>query len=135
MAKVVPLGTRGEVVAQVELRHTLQHHLEWLPPVLSTPNMIGWMEMACFEAAAAFCDEGEITVGTAINVLHRAPTGVGSKVVAEAVLERIEGKFHIFRVTARDETQQIGEGTVSRAFVNVDRFLQKPGMPTAKRGT
>ena len=57
-----------------------------------------------------------------------APTGVGSEVVAEAVLEKIDGRFLIFRVTARDQHQQIGDGYVHRTFVSVGRFMGKQGM-------
>ena len=87
--------------------------------------MIGWMEFACFEAQKPYCDEGEATVGTAIHVDHRAPTGVGELVTAEAVLERIEGRFFVYRVSARNERQPIGSGTVHRAVVNVGKFMQK----------
>jgi fluoroacetyl-CoA thioesterase len=128
MPKPVPIGARAEVTRTVALEHTLAAHVDWLPPVLTTPDMIGWMEMACFEALQPFSEEGEITVGTHIDVSHRAPTGVGKKVVAEAVLERIDGRFHMMKVSARDEAGLIGEGYVGRAFVHVGRFMQKQGL-------
>jgi predicted thioesterase len=56
---------------------------------------------------------------------HRAPTGIGESVVADAVLERVEGRFFIFRVTARKGQQLIGSGTVHRAVVNVKKFMAK----------
>src|SRR5947209_762863 len=124
MAREVPIGTRGRVQRVVEFKHTLAAHGE-LPPVLSTPNMITLMEFACFEATKDFCDGDEITVGTHINVSHRAPTGVGSVVIADAVLEKIEGRFLIFRVTAKDDNQEIGDGYVHRAFVSVGKFMGK----------
>jgi predicted thioesterase len=40
-------------------------------------------------------------------------------------LERIDGRFFIYRVTARNKQQPIGSGTVHRAVVNVKRFLEK----------
>jgi fluoroacetyl-CoA thioesterase len=82
------------------------------------------METAAFHALQAYCDEGEITVGTAINVEHRAPSGIGSPITAEAVLESFDGKFYLMRVTASDATQQIGRGTVTRAAIQVNKFLQ-----------
>jgi len=125
MAKEVPLGTRAEVTHDVEHRHTLAAIHPTLPPVLATPWMIGWMEGACYLAQEPFCEDGETTVGTAIHVDHRAPTTVGQTVIAEAVLERIEGRFFIYRVTARNQQQPIGSGTVHRAVVNVSRFMEK----------
>ena len=125
MAKDIPIATRAEVSQIVEHRHTLSAVDPDLPPVLATPWMIGWMEYACFQAQQPFCEDGETTVGTAIHVDHRAPTPIGQKVIAEAVLERIDGRFFIYRVSARNEQQPIGSGTVHRAVVNVKKFMEK----------
>ena len=125
MAREVPLGTRAEVTLTVEHKHTLAALEDALPPVLSTPWMIGWMEYACYQAQKPFCEEGETTVGTAIHVDHRSPTTIGERVTAEAVLERVEGRFFVYRVQAKNERQVIGSGTVHRAVVNVGRFMDK----------
>ncbi len=125
MARPVPIGTKAESILKVELRHTLQGLDKRLPPVLSTPHMIGWMEHACFLATEPFQEDGEITVGTAIHVTHRAPTGVGATVRATAELEKIEGRFLIFRVFAEESGRIIGEGHVHRAFVHVASFMAK----------
>jgi fluoroacetyl-CoA thioesterase len=125
MPRPVPPGARASITRTVEFQHTLTAHQASLPPVLTTPDMIGWMEFACLEALQPFCEGDEITVGTHIQVTHKAPTGVGSRVTAEAELERIEGRFHMMKVTARDENGIIGEGYVGRAFVSVQHFLQK----------
>ena len=127
MAKDVPIGTRAEVIQIVEHKHTLSALDADLPPVLATPWMIGWMEYACYQAQQPFCDDGETTVGTAIHVDHRVPTTIGQQVIAEAVLERVEGRFFIYRVSARNEQQPIGSGTVHRAVVNVRKFMEKTG--------
>jgi fluoroacetyl-CoA thioesterase len=125
MAKAIPLGARGHAEQRVEFKHTLTAHNDALPPVYSTPDMIRLMEIAAFHALQPFCEEGELTVGTAINIEHRAATGVGALVKAEAVLESFDGRFYVLRVTARDERQEIGRGTVSRAVINLRKFLEK----------
>jgi len=125
MAKTVPIGAKAEFTIQVEQRHTLQGLDKRLPPVLSTPHMIGWMEHACFLAAEPYQEDGEITVGTAIHVTHRAPTGVGATVRATVELENIDGRFLIFRVSAEEGGRIIGEGHVHRAFVHVPSFMAK----------
>ena len=127
MAKQVPLGIRAEIDRQVEFRHTLTAWKDDLPPVLSSPNMIAWMESACFEALQPFCEGDEINVGTAINVTHRAPTGIGCSIKCEAVLESVNGRFYIFRVSAHNGSEVIGYGTVARAIVSKSKFAAKYG--------
>lgn len=125
MAKTVPIGARGQAEQTVELKHTLAGHNPNLPPVYSTPDMIRLMEIAAFNALQPYCEGDEITVGTAINIEHRAASGIGAKVRADAALESFDGKFYTLRVTARDEAQEIGRGTVGRAVVSVGRFVEK----------
>ena len=125
MAQPIPIGTRGEAVEVVELKHTLAAHHPELPPVYSTPDMIRLMETASFHALQPYCDEGEITVGISIHVEHRAATGVGMRVHAEAELESFDGRFYIMRVRADDGAQEIGRGTVGRAVVHVPSFLKR----------
>jgi fluoroacetyl-CoA thioesterase len=125
MARPIPIGVRGEAAETVELKHTLSAHHPELPPVYSTPDMIRLMETACFHALQPFCDEGEITVGISIHVEHRAASGIGMRIHAEAELESLDGRFYIMRVQAHDGTQIIGRGTVGRAVVHVPSFIQR----------
>ena len=87
--------------------------------------MIRLMETASFQALQAFCDEGEITVGISIHVEHRAASGIGMQIRAEAELESFDGRFYLMRVRAHDGTQEIGSGTVGRAVVHVPSFIQR----------
>jgi predicted thioesterase len=132
MAKEIPLGTRGEARETVEFRHTLTAQHEKLPPVYSTPDMIRLMEESTFRALQPFCEGDEITVGTSINVQHRAPSGIGAPIRAQAVLEAFDGRFYSLRVQAWDESnaggvQEIGSGTVGRAVVSIGKFVGKMG--------
>jgi fluoroacetyl-CoA thioesterase len=125
LAREIPLGVRGEAEETVEFKHTLAAHDSRLPQVYSTPDMIRLMETAAFLALQPFCEEGEITVGTSIHVEHRAASGIGALVKAEATLESFDGRFYTLRVSARDDVQEIGRGTVGRAVVSVEKFLTK----------
>src|SRR5207248_3311990 len=91
----------------------------------STPDMIRLMETAAFRCLQPYCEGDEISVGTAINIEHRVASGIGAKIRAEAVLESFDGKFYTMRVSAHDDVQQIGHGTVGRAVVSVSRFLER----------
>lgn len=123
--KTVPMGAKGQAEQVVKFEHTLTAHHPQLPPVYSTPDMIRLMETAVFHALHPFCEGDEITVGTAINVEHRAASGIGAKVQAEAVVESFDGRFYTVRVSARDDVREIGRGTVGRAVVSVGKFMEK----------
>jgi fluoroacetyl-CoA thioesterase len=123
--KSIPIGTHAEAEETVAFEHTLTAHHPQLPPVYSTPDMIRLMETAAFHALHPYCEGDEITVGTSIHVEHRAASGVGACIKAEATLEFFDGRFYTLRVTARDDVQEIGRGTVGRAVVSVGKFLKK----------
>ncbi|HEY7342056.1 MAG TPA: thioesterase family protein [Ktedonobacterales bacterium] len=93
--------------------------------VLGTPVMIGLMENAAWQLVQPELPEGESTVGTLVNVRHLAATPMGGHVVATAELIEIDGKRLVFRVSARDDTQLIGEGTHERYRIVLERFLAR----------
>lgn len=128
--KSVPIGARGEAEEVVKFEHTLTAHHPQLPPVYSTPDMIRLMETAAFRALHPYCEGDEITVGTAINIKHRAASGIGARIRAEAIVESFDGRFYTVRVSAtdvsaKDDAREIGSGTVGRAIVNVGKFMEK----------
>ena len=125
MSKPVPAGARAEIEMTVELKDTLTGVHPELPPVLSTPRMIRHLEEACFHALQPYAEGDEITVGTHINVSHKAATGIGVKVKAEAVMESFDGRFYTMRVRAWDESNEISSGTVNRAFVSIAKFMAR----------
>jgi fluoroacetyl-CoA thioesterase len=125
MAKPTPIGARGGARETVEFKHTLTAHHPELPPVYSTPDMIRLMETAAFLALQPYCEGDEISVGTAINIQHRAASSIGAHIQAEAVLESFDERFYVLRVTARDDVQEIGRGTVGRAIVSIGKFVGK----------
>ncbi len=128
--KAVPTGAKASVEETVKFENTLTSRYPELPPVYATPDMIRLMETAAFHALQPYCEGDEITVGTAINIEHRAASGIGAHIRAEAVLESFDGKFYTMRVTAHDDTQQIGRGTVGRAVVGVGKFMGRMNRST-----
>lgn len=126
MAREMPIGTRAQSTWTVEHQNTLSAVSAEMPPVLSTPWMIGWMESACYFAQKPFCDEGETTVGTRIEVEHRVPCTIGARVIATAEFEGMQGRFYVFKVVAALENgMKIGWGHVHRAVVHVPSFMKK----------
>ena len=93
--------------------------------VFGTPMMIALMENAAWRAVADHLDDGQVTVGTLVNVKHLAATPLGQHVRATAELIEIDRRRLVFKVEAYDEKQRIGEGFHERFIVNLDRFLPK----------
>jgi len=93
--------------------------------VLSTPEMIRLMERTCRDAVLPLLDSGHDTVGTHVNVFHRASAPVGSSVTFTAEVLEVNARRIQFRVEAATEEEKIGEGTHERAIVNVAKFAAK----------
>jgi predicted thioesterase len=113
-----PLGLEATVERVVLPEHTIQHVNPNLPPVFSTPSMIGLMEHATVQAVLPTLPEGFITVGTRIEVDHLKAVPDGATVRAHAKLVGYKGRFLIFDVEARSGDHVIGRGRVFRAVVD-----------------
>jgi fluoroacetyl-CoA thioesterase len=94
-------------------------------PVLGTPRIVALAEEATVIALDGMLRPGETSVGMRIQLDHLSPSSVGSHVAAEAVLEQVEGRRLIFKVSVEDERGLIAAGKVTRVVVDVERFLDK----------
>jgi predicted thioesterase len=94
-------------------------------PVLGTPRLLALAEEATVAAVAGALEPGSTTVGYRVTLEHRAPTAVGEKVSAEAVLAEVDGRSLVFRVTVTDGRGPIGEATVTRVVVDRAGFLER----------
>jgi fluoroacetyl-CoA thioesterase len=83
------------------------------------------MENAALNAVRQYLDPGESVVGTAVDVRHLAATPVGQHIVAEAEVTKVDGRRIEFKVSARDETEEIGNGTHERMVVDRARLDQR----------
>ncbi len=122
----MPAGLRPGLEAHLEkeVPHdwTIAHYDPRLPAVLSTPAMIGMMEVAAAQAVQPSLPPGAITVGTRIEVDHLKAVTVGARVMASARLADINGRFLVFDVEARSGEHVIGRGRVFRAVVESRPF-------------
>jgi fluoroacetyl-CoA thioesterase len=96
-----------------------------LPQVLATPVMVLMMENAALNAIRPYLEPGESAVGTAIDVRHLAATPVGHTVRAEAEVTKVDGKRIAFKVSARDELEEIGSGTHRRMVIDLRSFNER----------
>lgn len=96
-----------------------------MPAVFATAYMIARAEAACIEAIAPYLGEQQGTVGTHVDMSHKAATPLGMRVTAEIELVAIEGRRLRFRVECRDDAEVIGSGFHERAVVNLPKFTAR----------
>jgi len=92
--------------------------------VFGTPALIAACEEASVLAVKPHLDDEQTTVGTRIELEHLAPTPVGRRVTATAVLDGVDGRSLTFIVSAIDETGEIARGSHNRVIVGRERFLE-----------
>ena len=109
----------------VALSDTAQHIGSGSIAVLGTPIMILWMEETALAAAQPWLEEGQTTVGTRVDVQHLAATPLGGRVRVQAELMEVKGRRLVWRVTAEDEHERVGEGSHERYIIDVARFKEK----------
>jgi fluoroacetyl-CoA thioesterase len=94
-------------------------------PVLGTPRLIALCEEAACLAVDGKLGDPRTSVGVRVQFDHLAPVRIGSDVVAEATLEKVEGRRIVFTVTASDGAGLVGAGKVTRVIVDREDFLAK----------
>jgi fluoroacetyl-CoA thioesterase len=118
-------GLKGEATTTVVHENTAAFVGAGGVEVFGTPMMIALMENAAWRAVADSLEEGDVTVGTSVNVQHLAATPLGQQIRATAELIEIDGRRLVFKVEAYDEKRKIGEGQHERFIVNLERFLKR----------
>jgi predicted thioesterase len=95
-------------------------------PVLATPRILALGEQATVAAVAGYLEPGSTTVGVRAEVDHLAPSAVGSRVRARALLESVEGRRLVFTFEVTDQAsgETVARGTVHRVAVDRQRFLE-----------
>ena len=93
--------------------------------MLATPSIILLAEQATWAALEGRLEEGTSAVEHRVEISHLAPTPVGAKVRAEAILEAVEGRRLVFRISVSDERGLVAAGRFTRVIVSKDRFMEK----------
>ena len=121
--RLIPVGAKGTYTLRVTPAHLANQFKDIsLPQVFATPMMVTAMENAALNAVRDYLDPGESVVGTQVNVRHLAATPVGHTVTAEAEVTKVAGRRIEFKVSARDEIEEIGNGTHERMVVDLGRL-------------
>lgn len=98
---------------------------ESLPPVLSTPRLISFMERAAHYGLLPHLPEGQTSVGTLVNIRHLGATPVGMEVRFRAELVEVDRRRLRFKVEAWDAKEKVGEGEHERFIIDKGRFNER----------
>jgi fluoroacetyl-CoA thioesterase len=93
--------------------------------VLSTPSMIGFMEVTAAQIVTSKIPKNYRPVGTKIDIQHINSTPVNTEVTIKATLIALEGRRLRFDVEAFNEKCKIGFGKYEQHIVNLNEFLAK----------
>jgi fluoroacetyl-CoA thioesterase len=119
------LGMAGSVTRCVEESDTANAFRSGDVPVIATPRIVALAEEATVAAVAGSLPAGHTTVGYEVQLTHLAPSPVGSKVTADVVLESVEGRRLVFRVSVSDGRGLVAAGYITRVVVERERFLER----------
>lgn len=96
--------------------------------VLSTPRMIALMETTAKSLLDEILDPSYTSVGFHVDVYHKAPAPVGSRVVFTATVKEVRGRRVVFVVRCMLGDTVVGEGIHERFIVSWSRFMEKVKM-------
>ncbi len=93
--------------------------------VLSTPHLIGYLEMTTRNLIKEYLAEGWDSVGTHVDVRHLAATPVGMAVRLTAEVLSADERRVTCRVEAWDEWEKVAEGIHERVVIDIARFAAR----------
>ena len=126
--------SRSGPVPPVGLRRHERHRVEaadlataWANdvPVLATPVLVWWAELAAMAALAGHLPPGWMSVGAAHEVEHAGPSVAGAEVDVIAELVAVEGRRCRFRVEVTDGARVVFRGHHERGVVERARFVSR----------
>jgi len=109
----------------IKSKHAAKHVGSGEVEALSTPAMIAFMEKTARQTVESKLSEGDITVGTKVDIRHLGPVPIGENLRVTAQLVGMDKMKLTFKVKAEWRNEVIGIGQHERFIVNKEKFLQK----------
>lgn len=113
----------GELVVAPE--HFASRIVSGTPDVFSTASLGALVERTAALWMHEHTSPGEMTVGSSITINHTAATPEGKRVTATVRLVTAEPPRFDFEWTARDEAEEIGNGSHQRFVLERERFERR----------
>jgi fluoroacetyl-CoA thioesterase len=132
---MIEIGAIREEVIEVDDRVAIKFLGLDGARVLSTPQMIGFMEKVSRDLLVEMLEPGKDSVGTVVNVKHLGAAPMGTKVTFRSKLISLDGRRATFEVEAFDSQEKIGEGLHERFIITVANFAEKMKAKFAASGS
>ena len=125
IAMNITVGARSERLVEVTPEIAINFLGDGSARVLSTPQMIGFMERTCRDMVLSMLPPGFDTVGTHVDVFHLAAAPVGESVLFTAEITQAGARRVDFRVEAWRGEEKVGEGAHERAIIDKAKFAAR----------
>ena len=122
------IGETGESSIPTDSQHAVEFAGDGMPAVVSTPNLVGFLERTARETMAPHLDADERSVGIEIDLRHLAPTPVGQTIHCTARIIAVEDRKVTFQIEARDQQEVIVRGLHKRAVIRTESFSRRVKM-------
>ena len=119
------IGEVGELAVPTDLSHAVEFHGNGMPAVVSTPNIIQFLERTARHLLTPQLEADERSVGLEIDIRHLAPTPVGQTIHCRAQVISIDGSKVQFQIEARDAHEVIVRGLHKRAIIHTESFSRR----------
>ena len=125
MTDQLQAGMRFEKTITVTEALTAKHLAGQGIGVLSTPELVRFVEICALEGVRPFLQPGQDTVGTKVDIKHLAATPAGMRVSAKCTLLEIDRRRLSFTFEVHDELDKVSEGSHERFIVDKEKQQQR----------
>ena len=119
------IGEVGELAISTNLSHAVEFHGDGMPAVVSTPNIIQFLERTARHLLTPHLEKDERSVGLEIDIRHLAPTPIGQTIHCRAQVISVDGSKIQFQIEARDAHEVIVRGVHKRAVIRTESFTKR----------
>ena len=119
------IGEVGELSIPTDMQHAVEFHGDGMPAVVSTPNIIQFLERTARHTLTPHLEPDERSVGLEIDIRHLAPTPVGQTIHCRAQVISVEDRKVTFQIEARDQHEVIVRGVHKRAVIRTESFTKR----------
>ncbi|MCM1040985.1 MAG: thioesterase family protein [Bacteroides sp.] len=123
--KEIQQGLTATVHKTVEPQDLACVHGSGSLEVYATPAMAALMERTACVLLEPYMEQGETTVGVALDLKHLKADLCGMKLSCTATLAGVEGRKTVFDIEVRDALSVVGTARHERFSVMAEPFMQK----------